>query len=98
MGVYVVAQGHGVSPGLERHFDDASKNAEESVHHQWPRLRPQYPPPPNKRTSTTIIRIISMGNSPLMAMALFAAYQSIQRRLQSIVPDKRATAQLALRG
>jgi hypothetical protein len=39
-----------------------------------------------------------MGNSPLMAMALFAAYQSIQRRLQSIVPDKRATAQLALRG
>jgi hypothetical protein len=38
------------------------------------------------------------GNSPLMAMALFAAYQSIQQRLQSIVPDKRATPILALRG
>jgi hypothetical protein len=37
------------------------------------------------------------GNSPLMAMALFAAYQSIQQRLQSIVPDKRSTPQLALR-
>jgi hypothetical protein len=37
------------------------------------------------------------GNSPLMAMALFAAYQSIQQRLQSIVPYKRATPQLALR-
>jgi hypothetical protein len=31
----------GVSPGPERQLDDASKNAEESVHHQ-PRLRPQY--------------------------------------------------------
>jgi hypothetical protein len=38
------------------------------------------------------------ANSPLMAMALFAAYQSIQQRLQSNVPDKRATPQLALRG
>jgi hypothetical protein len=38
------------------------------------------------------------GNSPLKAMALFAAYQSIQQRLQSIVPDKRATPQLAFRG
>jgi hypothetical protein len=38
------------------------------------------------------------GNSPLMAMALFAAYQSIQQRLQSIVPDKRATPQFAFRG
>jgi hypothetical protein len=38
------------------------------------------------------------GNSPLMAMALFAVYQSIQQGLQSIVPDKRATPQLALRG
>jgi hypothetical protein len=38
------------------------------------------------------------GISPLMAMALFAAYLSIQRRLQSIVPNKRATPQLALRG
>jgi hypothetical protein len=37
------------------------------------------------------------ANSPLMAMALFAAYQSIQQRLQSNVPDKRATPQLALR-
>jgi hypothetical protein len=35
---------------------------------------------------------------PLMAMALFAAYQSIQQRLQSIVPDKRATPQFAFRG
>ena len=31
---YVVAQVRGVSPGLEWQFDDASKNAEESVHHQ----------------------------------------------------------------
>jgi hypothetical protein len=31
------------------------------------------------------------GNSPLMAMALFFRVASIQRRLQSIVPDKRAT-------
>ena len=38
------------------------------------------------------------ANSPLMAMALFAAYQSIQQRLQRNVPDKRATPQLALRG
>jgi hypothetical protein len=38
------------------------------------------------------------GNSPLMAMALFAAYQSIQQRLQGIVPDQRATPQLAFRG
>jgi hypothetical protein len=30
------------------------------------------------------------GNSPLMAMALFVRVASIQRRLQSIVPDKRA--------
>jgi hypothetical protein len=37
------------------------------------------------------------GNSPLMAMALFAACQSIQQRLQSIVPDQRSTPQLALR-
>lgn len=37
-------------------------------------------------------------NSPLMAMALFAAYQSIQQRLQSIVPDKRAPPQFAFRG
>jgi hypothetical protein len=28
------------------------------------------------------------GTSPVMAMALCAAYQSLQRRLQSIVPDK----------
>jgi hypothetical protein len=48
---------------------DASKNAKESVYHQWPRLRPQYPPPPNKRTTKTIIRIISMGILRLMAMA-----------------------------
>jgi hypothetical protein len=33
-----------------------------------------------------------------MAMALFAAYQIIQHRLQGIVPDKHATPQLALRG
>ena len=33
-----------------------------------------------------------------MAMALFAAYLSIQRPLQCIVPDERATRQLALRG
>jgi hypothetical protein len=33
-----------------------------------------------------------------MAAALFAAYLSIQRCLQSIVPDKRATRQLALQG
>jgi hypothetical protein len=33
-----------------------------------------------------------------MATALFAAYLSIQRPLQCIVPDKRATRQLALRG
>jgi hypothetical protein len=38
------------------------------------------------------------GNSPLMAMAFFAAYQSIQQRLQSIVPDKPATPQFAFRG
>jgi hypothetical protein len=38
------------------------------------------------------------ANSPLMAMALFAAYQSIQQRLQSIVPDKHATPQLAFAG
>jgi hypothetical protein len=38
------------------------------------------------------------GNSPLMAMALFAAHQNIQQRVQSIVPDKRATPRLALRG
>jgi len=31
---YVVAQVRSVSPGLEWQFDDASKNAEESVHHQ----------------------------------------------------------------
>jgi GTP diphosphokinase / guanosine-3',5'-bis(diphosphate) 3'-diphosphatase len=31
---YVVAQVRGVSPGLGWQFDDASKNAEESVHHQ----------------------------------------------------------------
>jgi hypothetical protein len=37
------------------------------------------------------------GNSPLMAMALFAAYQSIQQRPQSIVPDQRAPPQLAFR-
>jgi hypothetical protein len=37
------------------------------------------------------------GNSPLMAMALFAAYQSIQQRLQNIVPDSVQTPQLALR-
>jgi hypothetical protein len=36
-----------------------------------------------------------MGFSPLMATALFAAYLSIQRRLQSIVPDKRVPSQLA---
>jgi len=75
MGVYVVAQVHGVSPGWNG-ISMMLQNAEESVHHQWPRLRPQYPPPPNKRTSTTIIRIISMRNSPLMAVALFAAYQA----------------------
>src|SRR6202011_1740377 len=40
----------------------AIRNAEESVHHQWPRRRPQYPPPPNKSTSTTMIRINSMGS------------------------------------
>jgi hypothetical protein len=34
------------------------------------------------------------GTSPLMAMALFAAHLSIQRRLQSMVPDKRATSNL----
>ena len=33
-----------------------------------------------------------------MAMALFAAYLSIQRPLQCIVPDERATRQLASRG
>jgi hypothetical protein len=33
-----------------------------------------------------------------MVTALFAAYPSIQRPLQSIVPDRRATRQLALRG
>jgi hypothetical protein len=38
------------------------------------------------------------GISPLMAAGIIAAYLSIQRRLQSIVPDKRATPQLALRG
>jgi VanZ family protein len=38
------------------------------------------------------------GISPLMATALFAACLSIQRPLQCIVPDKRATRQLALRG
>jgi hypothetical protein len=37
-------------------------------------------------------------NSPLMAMALFAAYQSIQQRLQSIVPDKRATPTICIPG
>jgi hypothetical protein len=37
------------------------------------------------------------GISPLMATAFFAAYLSIQRRLQNIVPNKRATRQLALR-
>jgi hypothetical protein len=36
------------------------------------------------------------GNSPLMAMALFAAYQSIQQRLQSIVPDKRVIPQTCI--
>jgi hypothetical protein len=35
------------------------------------------------------------GISPLMATALFAAYLRIQRRLQSIVPAKRATRQPA---
>jgi hypothetical protein len=33
------------------------------------------------------------GISPLMATALFVAHLGIQRRLQSIVPDKRATPQ-----
>jgi hypothetical protein len=33
-----------------------------------------------------------MGLLRWMAMALFAAHLSIQRRLQSIVPDKRATS------
>jgi hypothetical protein len=37
------------------------------------------------------------GISPLMATAFFAAYLSVQRRLQNIVPNKRATRQLALR-
>jgi hypothetical protein len=32
-----------------------------------------------------------MGNSPLIAVALFAAYQVFQWRLKRIVPDKRAT-------
>jgi hypothetical protein len=38
------------------------------------------------------------GISPLMATALFAEYLSIQRPLQCIVPDERATRQLALWG
>jgi len=38
------------------------------------------------------------GISPLVPTALFAAYLSIQRPLQCIVPDKRAARQLALRG
>jgi hypothetical protein len=33
------------------------------------------------------------GISPLMATALFVAHLGIQRRLQSIVPEKRATPQ-----
>jgi hypothetical protein len=37
------------------------------------------------------------GISPLMATAFFAAYLNIQRRLQNIVPNKRATRQLASR-
>jgi len=39
------------------------------------------------------------GISPLMAAGIICrVHLSIQRRLQSIVPDKRATPQLALRG
>ena len=36
------------------------------------------------------------GISPLTATALFAAYPSIQRTHQWVVPEKRATRQLAL--
>jgi hypothetical protein len=38
------------------------------------------------------------GISPLMATALFVAHLGIQRRLQSIVPDKRATPQTCIAG
>jgi hypothetical protein len=33
------------------------------AYHQYPRLRPTYPPPPNSSTSTTIIRINSIAVS-----------------------------------
>jgi (p)ppGpp synthase/HD superfamily hydrolase len=48
----VVAELRGTSPWLERQFDEAAKTAEISLS-----PRPQYPPPPNKNGTKTIINI-----------------------------------------
>src|SRR6202167_4697573 len=46
------------------------------AYHQYPRLRPKYPPPPNSSTSTTIIRINSIAVSSFGTAHRPAAHQN----------------------
>jgi hypothetical protein len=65
--------------------------------HQWPRVRPQYPPPPNSSRTTSTMRIISMANLVRRRVAEMPyadrLVASLQIWLIGWIPDQRPPRQ-----